>query len=201
MLWLSIVFPEVFSITMKINTRLFLKILAYWELDGGFQRNLSFLLSQFWFHWTAFLWGSTGSLVTNTYFLSLESWVFRERRAHKGEEEMIPITVFWARINVMSLVAMGSYSQGGGCFLLLYSYWKAKETGSRSSARSLSCFYWWSSILSYLPSVDLLLSCINSFIRSTIIYPVGQDKNSCVQLQRLSGSGRCQRHMKWPGIR
>lgn len=59
----------------------------------------------------------------------------RERRAHTEEEERTPITVCWARINVMSLVALGSYSQGGGCFLLLYSYWKAKGTGSRSQKK------------------------------------------------------------------
>lgn len=44
------VFPEVFSVIMKINTEFFLKILPYRELDDGFQRNLmhpglSFLLS------------------------------------------------------------------------------------------------------------------------------------------------------------
>lgn len=62
----------------------------------------------------------------------------REMRTHKdaGEVEVMTlITVYWARINVMSLGALGSYSQGGGCFLLLYSYWTAKGTGSRSQKK------------------------------------------------------------------
>lgn len=44
------VFPEVFSVIMKINTEFFLKILPYREVDGGSQKDLiypglSFLLS------------------------------------------------------------------------------------------------------------------------------------------------------------
>lgn len=47
------------------------------------------------------------------------------------EEDTTLMNGFCAGIRTMRPVALGSYSQGGGCFLRLYSYWKAEETGRR----------------------------------------------------------------------
>lgn len=47
------------------------------------------------------------------------------------EEDTALMNGFWAGIRAARPVALGSYSQGGGCFLRLYSHWKAEETGRR----------------------------------------------------------------------
>lgn len=98
---------------------------------------------------------------------------------------MTLISVYWARINIMSLVALGSYPQGGGCFLLLYGYWKAKRTGLRSQKKwikvqaspqpmrakplsSLLVKLWIIFLLQMLSSPVFILT-----VGGTIIHPVG----------------------------
>ena len=103
MLWLSLVFPEVFSVTMKINTELFLKNscilrIGWWIPGKPDTPDLSSPSPGVDCTGRHCLGETVGVWVINTYFLSLESWVCKEMRARKDaykEEGMTLINVYW----------------------------------------------------------------------------------------------------------